>query len=228
MIPLPTVLNSLIRKRRLQHRFGSAVTTDVYEIFSVAGGPAPHFYTTAPSLKIALKTAQTAITQNGQVVSIFSPFRGHIFQAAIVDGHYAVLHGQVVVGYFDTPDEVVDELVRYIATTPALATTLQLVHRNMADLKAKGVYDSQNAVKAFLPIADDAVARYDEQYGGTQQEQYPHDIRRMTAERLTSLFEQEYKDDPSAIVEELSATQPEQVINLSDDPDGKNIIINVY
>ena len=227
LIPLSTIANSLLRKRRLQQRHGSATRGVQYEVFSVAGPV--HVYRTASTMKLALQVAQaTAAEHPGAVISVWSPFRAHVHQGTVQDGQYITLHPRTA--YFDTPEEVVDELVRYIATTDTLTVLLQQTQRNMADLLAKGVYDSQNAVKAFLPIADNAVRRYAEQYGGTQQEQYPHDIRRLTAERLTALFEQEYKDNPERIVEEIEQTEPQQVINLNDDddPDGKSVIINIY
>jgi hypothetical protein len=227
LIPFPDVAISLLRKRRLQQRHGTVAEAEVYEVFTVAGPTS--MYRTAVSMKAALQLSRDiTTTYPGTIVSIWSPLRAFVHQATIIDNEYTVLHPRVA--YFDKPEEVVDELVKYIATTDALQLTLQQVHRNMADLRAKGVYDSQNAVKAFLPIADDAVRRYDTQYGGTMQEQYPHDIRRLTAERLTALFDQEFREDPAKIVKEVQQDKPaaQQVINLSDDPDGKTVVINIY
>lgn len=221
---------ALDRTRTFQRRQGAVVDKNRYEVFSLQCD----LYRAADSLKAAQQLAQQAAEDvPGRIVSIWSPTRGHVYQATVRKGQYRVLHGKLHTAYFDTPEEVVDALVIYIDERDDLREMLHLVNINMADLWSKGHYDSQSAVRAYIPLADDAVRRYDEQYGGTMQEQYPHDVRRMTAERLRSRFEQERREDPEKFVEQyvkprLEGERPSaQTINLGD-ADGRNVVVNLY
>jgi len=121
MISLPDVGTSLLRKRRLQQRHGAAVSAEVYEVFSITGST--NVYRTAASMKQALQEAHAVATENPDtIVSVWSPYRCHVHQGVVQDGQYITLHPRTA--YFDTPEEVVDELVRYIATTDTLTVLL--------------------------------------------------------------------------------------------------------
>lgn len=251
VVDLESTHDALLRRRQLQRRITGAATQPEdrqYEVFSVAG-PQDH-YSQHATMKAALAQAnETATRYPGTVLSCWSPTRAHVYQAVRHVGakELSVLHGaqdggpvdttrpaRARYGAFDTPEELVQELVQYIATTAALNALAEAVRINLTDLLTKGVYDPQTAVKAFIPVADQAVRRYRDQYGGTGQEQYPQDIRRLTAERLLQLYEQEARLEPERFVDqyvqkqEQASGQQQQTIQLPGGGDGTTVVINIH
>jgi len=243
LISLDLIHSALLRKRQLRPRLaGTQVGYDrsqdgnQYEVFTVRG-PLDH-YSGAASFKAAIRLAdKTAQQAPGTVVSVWSPVRAHVYQCCVVDNRLQVPHGpaRLRTAAFDTPEELVEELVRFIRTTDSLDAMEEAVRHNQTELMTKGVYDSQTATKAWIPVADAAVRQYQEQYGGTGQEQYPQDIRRLTAERLQAQFEQEAREEPQRFVDEYIRSEREapaaeqQTIELDRDGDGTptQIVINI-
>lgn len=69
------VENALIRCRNLFRRAGTKVSKDRYEIFTLS---ADH-YVLADTLEEAQQKAQDIFQQTGKAVSVWSPYRAHVF-----------------------------------------------------------------------------------------------------------------------------------------------------
>jgi len=68
-----------------------------------------------------------------------------------------------------TSTEDVDELVLYITNDGDLYRSRALpIINNLKKKYAKGTYDNDLAVKAFMYLADDGVRKYDKEYGSGQ------------------------------------------------------------
>lgn len=63
-------------------------------------------------------------------------------------------------------NEMVNELVLYINNTRNVYENIQLVCKNLARKKCKGIYDEQKAVKAFYNLVNYAQQQYYREFGG--------------------------------------------------------------
>jgi hypothetical protein len=75
------VENALLRCRRLYRRAGAKVGKDRYEVFTLA---ADH-YVLADTLQDARQKAKDIFQQTGKAVSVWSPYRAHVFHLETVD-----------------------------------------------------------------------------------------------------------------------------------------------
>jgi len=92
-----SVGNKLLRLRKIRQRVASKInvmSNKKYEVFTASGNDAT--YHTARTLKLAISKANKAASKSlGDRVSIWSPYRGHVYQvrANPITKELEVLHG---------------------------------------------------------------------------------------------------------------------------------------
>ena len=92
-----------------------------------------------------------------------------------------------------TSTEDVDELVLYISNDGDLyrSRTTPIIN-NLKKKYAKGAYDRDLAVKAFMYLADDGVRKYDKEFGSGQGKLF---LDKATREEIAKELRDRYEED---------------------------------
>ena len=98
---------------------------------------------------------------------------------------------------FETPEAVAIELITYTENDGDIyRRQTEPILRNLATKKARGDYDSERAVQAFMYLAETGAKEYARALGGEGSSpwhaMFPIDIRRMAAKHWRDEFETEY------------------------------------
>lgn len=95
---------------------------------------------------------------------------------------------------FDNDQSVATELIQYTENDGNIYRQMtQSILTNLATKKARGNYDSDLAVQAFMHLAEAGAKKYAKEFGGVWHEHFPIQIRRMAATHWRDEFETEYK-----------------------------------